>query len=205
MNPLGWDRRRWQGALVALLMAGGVAGVLGSPVGSRAYGVTRGWSLATASSECPASSPLVRNRVAIGGYHRRYGISHALAGVIYREARDLGVQPDVAFGLISVESRFDSRAIGNQGERGLMQIKPTTARAYDRNLTAEDLMNPAVNVRIGLRHLLEEVRHFEGDWTLGLQAYHRGRTGLRRALAQGSRPDTAYAARILAPCDEPPS
>lgn len=182
MNPLSWDGRRWRGLLVALVLT---------------------WGAAASVSSLP--SPLARNRVAIAGFARRYDIPGSLAGTIYRESRALGVEPEVVFGLIQVESGFDPRAIGSQGERGLTQIKPATARAYDRSLTPERLMDPAVNVRIGLRHLLEEVRHFEGDWTLGLQAYHRGRTGLRRALARGGRPDTAYAARILAHCDGPPS
>ncbi|MFN2384090.1 MAG: transglycosylase SLT domain-containing protein [Gemmatimonadota bacterium] len=195
MNAIiGWIRNGWRGALVALIVTCGAAGFLGHPSGSRADGVTG-----------TLPSPLTRNREAIGGFERRYGISSTLAGTIYHQARELGVQPGIVFELIRVESQFDPRAIGSQGERGLMQIKPATARAYDRQLTPHDLMDPAVNVRIGLRHLLEEVGHFEGDWTLGLQAYHRGRTGLRRALASRVRLDTAYADRILAHCDVPPS
>jgi soluble lytic murein transglycosylase-like protein len=130
-------------------------------------------------------------------YARRYGISPRLARIIWREARAQQIDPEIVFGLIAAESKFDPRAIGREGERGLMQIKLETARAYQRGVTADELMQPETNLRLGLLHLKREVEHFGHDWTLGLLAYNMGRGRLTRALQGGRMPQTEYAARVL--------
>ena len=107
--------------------------------------------------------------------------------------------PAMAFGIIAIESGFDPHAIGREGERGLMQIKPSTARAYDRRITAQALHDPALNVRLGLRHLTREVEFF-GDRSLGLMSYRMGRARLEREMADGVPPRDGYAERVLSIC-----
>lgn len=139
----------------------------------------------------------------IAAYARRYRISPALARTIYLQARDLGVEPGLAFGLAATESRFNTRAVGRQGERGLLQLKLATARAYDARVKADELFHPETNVRLGLLHLKREVEHFDHDWRLGLLAYNMGRGRLERALDRGRVP-SSYAARVLAHLREQP-
>ena len=130
---------------------------------------------------------------------RRFGVGRKLAGIIYEEARRVGIEPALAFGVIAQESGFDPSAVGRHGERGLMQIKPSTARAYDARITAAALMRPEANVRLGLRHLKREVEYF-GDPILGLMSYHMGRTRLERELADGTAPRDRYVERVLSSC-----
>lgn len=130
---------------------------------------------------------------------RRFGVGSRLAAIIYEEALSVGIEPALAFGLIAQESGFDTSAIGSQGELGLMQIKPSTARAYDARITPEALLRPNVNVRLGLRHLKREVEYF-GDPVLGLMSYHMGRARLERELADGSAPRDRYVERVLSSC-----
>jgi soluble lytic murein transglycosylase-like protein len=130
---------------------------------------------------------------------RRFGVGSGLAAIIYEEALSVGIEPALAFGLIAQESGFDTSAIGSQGERGLMQIKPSTARAYDARITPEALLRPNVNVRLGLRHLKREVEYF-GDPVLGLMSYHMGRARLERELADGSARRDRYVERVLSSC-----
>lgn len=138
----------------------------------------------------------------VAAFAERYGISRHLAGVIHGHSVSLEVEPAIVFGLIATESSFDPRAVGSGGAIGLMQIKPSTARIYDRRITRRQLFLPEVNVRLGLRHLKEEVDYFGEDWTLGLLAYNMGRTRLSRALERGRVLRTGYAARILAHCED---
>lgn len=140
----------------------------------------------------------------IAVYAKRYRISPTLARTIYLQARDLDVEPALAFGLAATESRFDPRAVGRQGERGLLQLKLTTARVYDRRVKAEELFHPATNVRLGLLHLKREVEYFDDDWRLGLLAYNMGRGRLERALDRGHVPRAGYASRVLAHLREQP-
>ena len=136
-------------------------------------------------------------------FAERYDIDVQLADIIHRTAVREGVMPAVVFGLIAIESGFDARAVGRAGSVGLMQIKPSTARAYDPRATRERLFNPEVNVRLGLAHLRQELVHFRNDWTLGLLSYNMGRARLTRALARGIVPRTGYASKVLAHCGEP--
>ena len=133
-------------------------------------------------------------------YADRYGIDAELAGTIHRLAIENGLEPAAVFGLIATESRFDTRAVGRSGAVGLMQIKPSTARAYDPNVTRERLFNPEVNLRVGLTHLRRELAHFGHDWTLGLLSYNMGRTRLSQALSRGVVPRNGYASKVLAHC-----
>ena len=130
-------------------------------------------------------------------YASRYGIPRPLAREIWRQARAQRVDPGIAFGLVALESRFDPRAVGDQGERGLMQLKLETARDYERRVTPEALFRPETNLRLGLLHLKREVEHFDHDWTLGLLAYNMGRGRVTRALERGSVPESVYPARVL--------
>ena len=160
------------------------------------------------SPALPSSAKAERVRIAepdtVLGPHaeelaRRFGVRDQLARIIYEQARQAGVEPAIAFGMIAEESGFDPAAVGRQGERGLMQIKPSTARAYDAGITPEALHRPEVNVRLGLRHLKQEVEYF-GDPILGLMSYHMGRARLEREMADGMRPQDGYVERVLSSC-----
>lgn len=130
---------------------------------------------------------------------RRFGVRDDLAAIIYHEARLADVEPAMAFGMIAQESGFDPAAVGRQGERGLMQIKPSTAQAYDARVTPGALHDPELNLRLGLRHLKREVEYF-GDRSLGLMSYHMGRARLERELVDGVPPRDRYVDRILSSC-----
>jgi soluble lytic murein transglycosylase-like protein len=135
---------------------------------------------------------------AIEAYAGRYRISRGLARTIYVQAREMGVEPDLVFGLVATESRFNPRAVGRRGERGLLQLRLATARAYDRHVTPEALFHSETNLRLGLLHLKREVEHFDHDWRLGLLAYNMGRGRLTRVLEAGREPSPRYAARVMA-------
>ena len=130
---------------------------------------------------------------------RRFGVGRELARIIYQQARRAGVEPAMAFGMIAEESGFDPTAVGRQGERGLMQIKPSTALAYEARISPEALHEPEINVRLGLRHLKREVEYF-GDPILGLMSYHMGRARLERRMADGTLPREGYVERVLSSC-----
>ena len=130
---------------------------------------------------------------------RQFGVSGRLAAIIYEQARLADVEPALVFGMIAAESGFDPQAVGRHGERGLLQIKPSTARVYDSRITPEMLHDPEVNLQLGLRHLKREVEYF-GDPSLGLMSYHMGRARLQRAMADGVPPRDPYVERVLSSC-----
>ncbi len=131
-------------------------------------------------------------------FARRYGISADLAQKIYDAAIAEGIDPDLGFRLVRVESRFDARARGPGGSLGLAQLMPSTARALDRSLrTDAQILEPSTNLRLGFGYLRRLIDRYEGDVRLGLLAYNRGSGTVDRVLRTGRDPENGYSRRVL--------
>lgn len=128
---------------------------------------------------------------------RRYGVSGELAEAIDGAARREGIDPELGFRLVRVESRFKARARGPAGALGLMQLMPGTARSIDRRVSDEDLFEPAINLRIGFRYLRSLLDMYGGDVRLALLAYNRGEGTVNRYLRSGRDPENGYSRKVL--------
>jgi soluble lytic murein transglycosylase-like protein len=124
-------------------------------------------------------------------------VSVDLAEMIYDEALRSGIDPKLAFEIIRLESRFDPRAVSSVGAIGLAQVMPRTAIHYDSTLTADDLLDPATNLRIGFRFLRDLLERYDYDLRMALLAYNRGPQRVEDIIARGGDPANAYASRIL--------
>jgi soluble lytic murein transglycosylase-like protein len=94
------------------------------------------------------------------------------------------------------ESRYDPRARSRKGARGLMQLRPTTAREVAREHGLEaSIDDPAINVVLGAAYLAELKTRF-GTWETALAAYNYGPRRIRQLQSRGSRIPTAYASRV---------
>ena len=90
-----------------------------------------------------------------------------------------GLQAELVFSVINVESSFKADAVSSAGAMGLMQILPSTAVEVAGKLemvdfTSKQLFEPDINIEIGcfyLKYLLDE---FDGDRTKALCAYNAG-------------------------------
>ena len=125
-------------------------------------------------------------------YARRYRITMELAGLIHDIALEEKIEPELAFRLVRLESRFDPNVVSHAGAIGLTQLMPGTARAFQPGVTAEELTDPATNLRIGFRYLRGLVREYRGDLRLALLVYNRGPTAVHAALAMGEDPANGY-------------
>jgi soluble lytic murein transglycosylase-like protein len=153
-------------------------------------------ALDTISDRDVAAQELSRARALIQ-YSTRYNIPADLAALIYDTAQDEGVDPELAYRLVYVESRFNPRAKSSAGALGLAQLLPGTARFYERNLEPEDLYDRQLNLRIGFRYLTDLLDQFDGDLPLALIAYNRGPKRLRDLLDGGVIPWNGYASAVL--------
>lgn len=110
-----------------------------------------------------------------------------LQPIVRRAARKHGVPWPLVDGVIWVESKFQTRARGKRGPRGLMQLMPRTGRAIARELGRRYRPRSAdFNVHAGTYYLSTMLRRFDGDRTLALCAYHRGPGAVQRWLASES-------------------
>lgn len=167
--------------------AGTVAGqiLVGSPTGAD-----------SAAPPVEIAPPPEDGRAA--AYAQRYRISKDLAMQIVQTALAEGIDPELAFRLIRVESVFRADARGPSGSLGLTQLMPSTARAIDRSLRTEaQILEPEANLRTGFRYLRRLIERYKGDVRLGVLAYNRGETAVDRALRAGRDPENGYSRKVL--------
>lgn len=144
-----------------------------------------------------AAEEVVRSQT-IEGAVVRYGITPELANKIYESSARYDIEPDVAFGLVKVESRFRERAVSHVGARGLAQVMPRTAQWLDPTVDTRDLFNPEVNLDLGFRYLRQMIDKYDGDVFKALTAYNRGPGTVDQILKRGGNIDNGYAGKVLA-------
>jgi soluble lytic murein transglycosylase-like protein len=129
-------------------------------------------------------------------YSARYQITSDLADLIYGTALREGIDPDLAFRVVKVESDFTPRATSAASALGLAQVQLATAKFYDANITTVELYDPATNLTIGFRYLRDLIEVY-GDVKLALLAYNRGPSRIKQLLDEGRDPQNGYASRIM--------
>ncbi|QJR34572.1 lytic transglycosylase domain-containing protein [Gemmatimonas groenlandica] len=125
-------------------------------------------------------------------YSAKYRIKPELARRIYDAATTAGIEPELGFRLVRVESVFDTRAVSSAGALGLTQLMLGTAREFEPNVTREQLLDPDVNLRIGFKYLRGLIRDYKGDLKLALLVYNRGPVAVQRSLSMGMSPANGY-------------
>ena len=125
-----------------------------------------------------------------------YQIPADLAELIYDVAVSEGIDPELAFRLVKLESGFHSRARSYANAYGLAQVQPATARFYAPMITPEQLYDPETNLRIGLRYLRDLLEAY-GDAKIALLAYNRGPMRVKQLMEAGKDPENGYAVTIL--------
>ena len=175
----GWRGRRWAWGLTVGLVGAVAWGLYAIP---RAGGLPSAWR-----------------------YALRYGIDLDLAGAIEQAARAEGLDPELAFRLVAVESGFRPDAVSPAGALGLTQILPSTAAELDSAATPERLLRERdLNLRLGFRYLRRLLTAYNGDLRLALHAYNRGPGTVARLRAAGRDVANGYADRVLGPRFGPP-
>ncbi len=114
---------------------------------------------------------------------------HTLAAEITTAATEHGLDPDLLFALVAVESRFNSTARSGKGARGLGQLMFPTARAVAPTLVHRpgDLYSVRRNLTVTARHLHDLLAEENGDLRAALTAYHLGRHRGQRARREEDR------------------
>jgi soluble lytic murein transglycosylase-like protein len=126
-----------------------------------------------------------------------------LAAAIAEEAEEARLDPLFVLAVIEVESGFDQEAVSQRGALGLMQLKPSTLRreAERGQLEAQDLADPVLNVRAGIRYYRRLLDAFRQDQELALMAYNAGPARISRLRREeGGVPEyfRAYPRRVQA-------
>ncbi|MQA88978.1 MAG: transglycosylase SLT domain-containing protein [Gemmatimonas sp.] len=131
-------------------------------------------------------------------FARLYRIPRQLALEIVESAVAEGIDPDLGFRLVRVESVFDPQARGSGGGLGLTQLLPSTARSVDPSLRTEaQILDIRTNLRTGFRYLRSMLDLYTRDVKLALLAYNRGQGAVDQALRAGRDPENGYSEKVL--------
>jgi soluble lytic murein transglycosylase len=109
-------------------------------------------------------------------------------GTIKQEAKRYGIDPYIAAGLIRQESVFNPNAVSRVGARGLMQLMPATGQLISKRqgngtITAADLYNPALNIKLGMNYFAQMLGEF-GRVEYAAAAYNAGPLRARAWIAE---------------------
>jgi soluble lytic murein transglycosylase-like protein len=126
------------------------------------------------------------------GFSSQYKVAADLAANIVDVAYAEGIDPELAFRLVKLESDFNVRATSPVGAIGLAQVMPATARFYVKGITRDGLYDPTTNLRVGLRYLRGLVKEYKGNVGLALLVYNRGPVAVEKARAEGDNPSNGY-------------
>lgn len=90
-------------------------------------------------------------------------VAKDVRSMVASEARKQGVPVNLALAIAKVESNFRCSAIGRAGERGVMQIKPATARGVGYRGSPSGLNNCATGIKYGMIYLRQAYRKAGGN------------------------------------------
>jgi len=125
-------------------------------------------------------------------YSNRFGITAGMAGNVFDASIREGIDPELGFRLVRLESDFNERAVSKAGAVGLAQVMPSTAQLLDRRVTRDQLFVPSTNLRLGFSYLRSLIRLYRGNVHLALLAYNRGEDAVTRDLNDGVDPGNGY-------------
>lgn len=130
-------------------------------------------------------------------YSSKYKIGADLARSIYDISQAEGIEPDLAFRLVRVESEFNPHAVSPAGAVGLTQLMPETAHWFDHKITREKLYDPSTNLRIGFRYLRTLIDQYHGNVRLALLVYNRGPVAVESLQKLGLDPHNGYDQAVM--------
>jgi len=95
------------------------------------------------------------------------------------EAMARNLPAEFALAVMEIESFFDPEARGGDGEVGLMQVMPATARLMGFRGTLDELAEPRTNIALGVRYLAGAFRLAGGDLCTTVMKYRAGHAETR--------------------------
>lgn len=127
----------------------------------------------------------------------------AYEDIVEDAAQRHGIEPELLFAVMRVESVYNPRIISYAGAIGLMQIMPRTGRLIAHKLgrddfTVDQLLIPEVNIEFAAWYLSSLIRRWDGRLPLAIASYNGGPHNVRRWMHEhsDSMPLDAFLERI---------
>lgn len=126
-----------------------------------------------------------------GGWSEVQARPRAHAALVEEAARNHGLDPNLLFAVMRVESVYQTEIVSYAGAIGLAQIMPRTGTliAMERGMddfTPADLLKPEVNLDFAAWYLRSLIDRWDGHLPLAIASYNGGPHNVRRWLAERS-------------------
>ena len=110
------------------------------------------------------------------------------------DAQAQGLDPYLVTSLVRQESEFTPGAVSRANAYGLMQLLPSTGKQMakqqgERHFNANELFDPAENLRLGTAYLRQNIDHYGGQVEYALAAYNAGEGPVREWISSGGYKD----------------
>lgn len=119
-------------------------------------------------------------------------LSNTVQRMVSVEAMRQGVPVGLALSIAKAESNFRCNAVGRAGERGVMQIKPSTARGIGYKGPASGLNNCATGIRYGMIYLKMAYKKANGNVYRAAILYNAGLGSKRKKSAYAQKITKKY-------------
>lgn len=126
-----------------------------------------GWFLVACTADATPLVPFEREPAASATQETFRAIARS-------EAARAGIPYELVDAVMRVESAYNPAASGADGEVGLMQVMPPTARMLGFTGTGTELADPQVNIRLGTTYLAEAWRLANKDICTTVMKYRAG-------------------------------
>ena len=108
---------------------------------------------------------------------------------VSKYSQQYGIDEDLIYALIKVESNFEAKAVSNKNAQGLMQLMYSTAKDVakksDIELTEDNILEPDININIGTKHLSTLLEKYECV-EIALAAYNAGSGNVDKWINNGT-------------------
>ncbi len=130
------------------------------------------------SADLPPSNPLTfsrrLSRTSVAFSRDWRAGRNEYRAIVDREAQASGLPPAVVDAVMAVESGYNPAVVGGDGEIGLMQVLPSTARMMGFTGTSDELAQPEINIHYGTRYLAGAWQRADGDLCTATMKYRAG-------------------------------
>ncbi|MFO0694927.1 MAG: transglycosylase SLT domain-containing protein [Polyangiales bacterium] len=141
--------------------------------------------------------------IAFDGEHHADDRPRPYEAEVEAAARQYGVDPNLVYAVMRVESVYQPRVVSYAGAIGLLQIMPRTGSLIAHQLgrvdfTTADLLEPRTNIEFGAWYLASLIRRFDGRIPLAIASYNGGPHNVRTWIEENgpSMPLDAFLERI---------
>ena len=97
---------------------------------------------------------------------------------VEKYAEEYNIDKYLVYAIIKAESNFEENAKSASNAVGLMQIMEATAietsNKMELNVTENDLFNPELNIKIGLKYFTTLLEKYNNNYNLAIIAYNAG-------------------------------